>query len=471
MIADLRQRGAAQAVFDGAGGRWLGADELLARAAECAARIRHRVDAPALIVLLCDNSIEALVGYLAAFTLEWPVAMVDAGMPADQRDRILTRYEPAVVIGSSAELDPAGVTHDGSTATPALYFAGRQTPPVAAGLALLLPTSGSTGSPKFVRLSRTAVEANARSIAAALGIGEGQRAITSLSMHYSYGLSVVNSHLIAGGELVLTGENLLSDAFWTLVRDQACTSMAGVPYSYQLLRRLDLDALNVPHLRTLTQAGGRLDPKLISHFHDLAVRRGGRLFVMYGQTEATARITILPAAALPSKLGSVGPAVPGGTLCIENEDGVVLDEPGHIGSIVYRGPNVMLGYASDAADLALGDEHGGRLVTGDLGYLDADGCLFITGRLKRISKVNGYRLNLDEVEAQIAPHGAVAVLGGDDRIVVFCEGWDAARREDVLVSTAKQFRLHRSSFVFRDIDRLPTLASGKVDYRALGELL
>jgi acyl-CoA synthetase (AMP-forming)/AMP-acid ligase II len=471
VIAELQLRGNAPTVCDGATGVWYGADALLARASECAARIAAHVPERALLVLLCDNSLDSLVGYLGALTLGWPVAMVDAEMPPELRDGILARYRPGAIIGGDANMAFDGLTRVADRGAPSLHVTGAPTAPVAPELALLLPTSGSTGSPKFVRLSRTAVEANARSIATALGIGTEDRAITSLPMHYSYGLSVVNSHLIAGGALVLTGENVLSESFWSLVREQECTSMAGVPYSYQLLRRLDLNTLNVPRLQTLTQAGGRLDPKLIAQFHSTAVARGGKLFVMYGQTEATARITILPAALLPDKLGSVGMAVPGGRVRIEDEDGALLTEPGSIGSIVYEGPNVMLGYASGAEDLTLGDDLQGRLVTGDLGYLDADGCLFITGRVKRISKVNGYRLNLDEVEAQIVPHGPAAVISGDEKIVVFCEGWDAARREEVLLGIARQFRLHRSAFVFRDIEKLPTLTSGKIDYPALGALL
>src|SRR5207244_3442012 len=123
-------------------------------------------------------------------------------------------------------------------------------------LALLLSTSGSTGSPKFVRLTRSNVEANAASICAALKIRPVDRAITSLPIHYSYGLSVLNTHLHSGAGVVLTDEGLISPAFWETFRVQECTSFAGVPYSYQILNRLDPDRLNVPSLDTMTQAGG-----------------------------------------------------------------------------------------------------------------------------------------------------------------------------------------------------------------------
>ena len=181
-----------------------------------------------------------------------------------------------------------------------------------------------------------------------------------------------------------------------------------------MLRRLDLGKLAPPSLRTLTQAGGRLDPALVRHFHGVAAARGGRLFVMYGQTEATARISVLSPDELPAHAGSVGRALPGGALAIDPD-----------GEVIYRGPNVMMGYAEDRADLARGDELGGVLRTGDLGRLDADGRLWITGRVKRIAKVFGLRVNLDELEAWLrgqpdAP--VVAAIAGDDKLRVFVEG-------------------------------------------------
>jgi acyl-CoA synthetase (AMP-forming)/AMP-acid ligase II len=339
-------------------------------------------------------------------------------------------------------------------------------PAVSDDLALLLPTSGSTGSPKFVRLSRRAVLANADSIAEALDIDDDERAITSLPIHYSYGLSVVNSHLRRGAQVVLTGMNVLEAGYWALIRDLAVTSMAGVPYSYLLLRRLDFEGLGVPSLRTLTQAGGRLDPKLVMYFHSLMTTRGGNFFVMYGQTEATARIAILPSDALPAKRGSVGLAVPGGAIHLLGGDGATLP-PGETGEVVYAGPNVMLGYAEGPDDLALGDVQGGRLSTGDLGHCDSDGYLFITGRTKRIAKAFGYRISLDEIEAVLATRGTLAVTCIDEKVVVHCEGWTPQAMAEAKAYIARLMRLHQSAFDFRSIEQLPALPSGKVDYRKL----
>jgi acyl-CoA synthetase (AMP-forming)/AMP-acid ligase II len=313
------------------------------------------------------------------------------------------------------------------------------------------------------------VSSNAASISTTLAIAPTDRAVSSLPLHYSYGLSVLNSHLTSGACIVLTDRGPLDRAFWDIVRDLRCTSFAGVPYSYQLLERIGFDRFDLPSLKTMTQAGGKLDEGRVARFHRLMAARGGRFFVMYGQTEATARIAVLPSGSLPQKLGSAGRVIPGGRLEIE-VDGVLAEGPGVMGEIVYSGPNVMMGYATGRADLSRGDELGGRLHTGDLGYLDADGCLYISGRTKRISKVSGYRVDLDEVEARLASHGPTAVVGTDEVIVAFCEYGDEESLQKLRLELAHMLSLHYQVILFRRVDALPRTPNGKLDYAALEAL-
>ncbi|MEZ4362725.1 MAG: AMP-binding protein [Kofleriaceae bacterium] len=413
---------------------------------ELGVRVRARAeswrqrDVRGLAFLRCRNDLDTVVAYLAALTAGLPIALFDAGLDERALDELRRRYQPELVItGVAEERAPL----DG--------------PPAAPELALLLSTSGSTGSPKLVRLSRGAVESNARAIAAALRLDRDEVAPTSLPLHYSYGLSVLNSHLCVGAAVLLTDEGLLGEAFWAACRAHRVTSLAGVPYSYQMLRRLDLAKLAPPELRNFTQAGGRLDPRLISHAHQVATARGGRLFVMYGQTEATARISVLAPEELPAQVGSVGRAIHG-ALTIED------------GEVVYRGPNVMLGYAEERADLARGDELGGCLRTGDLGYLDDAGRLWITGRKKRIAKVFGMRINLEDIEAWLRAESgerAVAAVAGDDKLTVFVEGEDDSPCAGWRALLAERTGLHPTGFVVRARAALPKLPSGKLDYAQL----
>lgn len=425
------------------------------RLSEEVSRWTDLLQSPTKCLLFCfaQNDVPTVCCYLGAIEAGHAVALLDAKLAAEFRERLVALYEPEFIFGSSAP--PNYIPQS----EPQLWRRAELSQgAIHPSLTLLLSTSGSTGSPKFVRLTAENVSSNADSIREALAIREDDRAIASLPINYSYGLSVLNSHLAQGAAVVLTNEALTSRTFWDLVREQKCTSMAGVPYSYQILRRLDLDSLNVPTLQTLTQAGGKLANDLIAHFHEIMVRRNGRFFTMYGQTEATARISILPADKLPEKLGSTGPAIPRGQLSIED------------GEVIYRGPNVMMGYANSRSDLALGDQLGGRLATGDLGYLDSDGFLFPTGRAKRDMKLFGIRVNLDEVEALLRVHGPTAVIGRGDKLVAYCEHGDEQALNDLRHGLAEKLNIHWQALEFRHIGSIPVTASGKIDYRTLEKI-
>lgn len=426
----------AVALTDGAGGQLRYRE--LEDAIDRAARSLVAEAAGGLLLLFARNDVATIVELLAALRCGVPVALVSATLSDERAAALIARYRPTAVRGR--ELAP---TSGG--------------PRPHEQLGLLLSTSGSTGHPKLVRLTRAAVEANARAIALALALGPGEVAPTNLPIHYSYGLSIVTSHLAVGATVLVTEAGLLEPSFWEACRAAGATSLAGVPYSYQLLRRLDLARVAPPSLRTLTQAGGRLDPTLVRHFAQVATERGGGLYVMYGQTEATARIAVLPPGELPVAAGSVGWAVPGGAIEIVD------------GEVVYRGANVMLGYALGADDLARGDELGGVLRTGDRGHLDEAGRLWLTGRLGRLGKVFGLRVDLDELEAVARAQpgvAAAATRAGDDRIELVVEG-EPAVVAAVRAALAAHVGVHASGFVVTAVDSLPRLPSGKVDYSAL----
>jgi acyl-CoA synthetase (AMP-forming)/AMP-acid ligase II len=433
--------------------------------------VRRRYDTLPDGVLFARTALrlDATLHYVAAFESGRAVALLDPALPAATLTDLVTRYRPAAVTGVDEGAPPSGYTiGDDEGLGPHWRREGDSDAPAPhPDLAVLLATSGSTGSPKFVRQARSAVLANAEAIATGLGIDGGEIAPTCLPLFYTYGLSVLNSHLVAGASIVIADGGVLSREFWRAVDTHAATSLAGVPYHYEMLTRIRWTPAAHPSLRTLTQAGGKMRVELVERMFNEISAVGGRLFVMYGQTEATARITILPADRLPEKLGSAGVAIPGGTLSVSTEDGGETTEPKVTGEVIFRGPNVMMGYAESAADLAGGDELGGRLATGDLGYLDEDGFLYLTGRAKRIGKIFGVRVSLDDIERLVGDAGPAAAVPAGDRVVVWCTAADEETCRAVTDLLSKQLKLHRSGFVVRSIDRLPTLTSGKVDYRTL----
>lgn len=412
-------------------------------------------------LVLAENTVDSVAVYVAALRAGHPVVVMDRALAPELIERVVATYRPGWIFCSGAALELPGYQGRAVEGGALLELADPPRADLHPELAVLLSTSGSTGSPKLVRLAHRNVAANAESIAAYLGLTAGERAVTSLPMAYSYGLSVINSHLAVGAALVLTNRGVLEKDFWAAMTELGCTSFAGVPYTYQLLLRFGLLKKAPPTLRTLTQAGGRLEPVHVEQVRAVAAERGWRFFVMYGQTEASPRISYVPPEALHRKIGSIGVAVPGGSLAVEQD-----------GELVYSGPNVMLGYAQGEGDLGKGDELGGVLRTGDLGHRDEDGFFYVTGRKGRFLKLFGKRFGLDEMEGVLAGrlHLPVACLGADDHLTVVVEGGsEQAAAARALVSQV--FALHPSAFQVHALAALPRSASGKTDYKALGGLV
>jgi long-chain acyl-CoA synthetase len=415
---------------------------------------------------VATNTVASIALYLSCLEAGCPVALLEPGR-SDRFEPLLETFDPAAVFlpqgVQTTESGAARLLFDG-TYKITLRDTARKAPHLHHGLSLLLTTSGSTGSPKLVRLTLGNVFANARSIASYLGIHPGERSIQSLPMHYSYGLSLVNSYLVAGATIVLTRHSFMRPEFWDAFDRTGCTSFAGVPYMYETLHRLQFDPGQHPTMHTMTQAGGGLRRDLIQSFYERTLSAGCRFFVMYGQTEATARISYVPPEQLGEKIGSIGVPVPGGRLWLPPVDDSGMQE------LIYSGPNVMMGYAESADDLAAGDQLGGILRTGDLAAVDSDGFFFLTGRLKRFAKLFGRRISLEDVEKDIETRYAIhaAAIDREGQLQVYA----AAHAEPVDRAGIARYLAQRLSvppkYITVDaIAEIPMTASGKKDYKTL----
>ena len=418
----------------------------------------------ALVVLAASNSIDSIVAYLACLDVGIAVALVeqkDYTIPA----AILSSYQPDLILGSNLVFESGYVS---SGFVPDSHYSmyraiENNISSIHHSLALLLPTSGSTGSPKFVRLSRGNIESNARSIADYLQIGRDERAIQSLPAHYSYGLSVLNSHLITGSAVVLTSSSFLQAPFWETFRKWQCTSFAGVPFMYETLARLRFQPAKYESLRYMTQAGGRLNRDVVQLFEERCRLSERKFFVMYGQTEATARISYVPSDKLHEKCGSVGISIPGGQIRLQP-----VESQGELNEIVYEGPNVMLGYAESRQCLSKEDELHGILSTGDLGRVDEDGYLFVVGRLKRFAKLYGSRVSLDDIEAFLEQRFPITVIAKEDEsklLICFASNGYIDERE-IRSSIAHHLAVPPDTFVMKMMEMIPVTSSGKKDYQS-----
>lgn len=432
------------------------------------AKSEIRTDRKGVVLLLCDNSFSTLLAYLATLQSRQAAMLLPHQIELELLSNILSVYVPEYIWDVSSRPKPFNDYEKvGNIGRGTLYRCKLDTHSsvINPDLALMLSTSGTTGSPKFVRLSYKNLQANSESITAYMHLTNRDAAITSLPFSYSYGLSVVNSHLLAGGKLVCTNASIVTAPLWELFKTHACTFFAGVPFTFETLRKLRFERMVLPSLRLMTQAGGRLSVDTIKHFADLAQRMNFEFFVMYGQTEATARISYVPLAEVRRKAGSIGIAIPGGALTIQ-KDGIDVTEPDVDGEIVYSGPNVMMGYAECRADLSRDDELHGILKTGDTGYKDADGYFFVTGRLKRFIKIHGLRVNLDEVERILESRGfyPVACVGSDDSLLILLQAADREQAGQVREVVVELFKLHHSVVHARVAASLPVTGNGKKDY-------
>ena len=421
-----------------------------------------RSDDKSLVLCAGDRDLPTVLAYLAALRLGHTVAFLP-----DSPD-IVAAYQPDFVVPAPGAAGPPDYVAV-ECPEPGVRILRRRARPVDSAIspdtALLLGTSGSTGSPKAVRLSYTGVTENIDSVVRALGITAVEHAASLLPITHAFGLSVFNTHLRVGGSILLTDRRPLSLGLWDELGRAGVTSFSAVPTTYAGLGPSHLKLLARTKIRTMTQAGARLDDELALRLWRLMDQRGGQFFAMYGQTEAAGRISCLDPADLPTRLGSVGVAIPGGTITVTTSathSRVVQGE----GDVYYTGPGVMLGYAERRADLG---RAGGptTLATGDLGYL-RDGFLYLTGRTKRIVKMFGLRYSLDELERVVVRPGHPAALVADKDDVMFLVGaGDADVHEAQRRSLVELLGVPGRCVVFRAVRSIPRTPSGKVDYRAL----
>ncbi len=405
-----------------------------------------------LVAIECDNSVVTLLQYLELLSRSIPILLVDRNLSYELRCKLYAHYHVSYVLSNG----------DGTRRL-------TQGPATHPELRVLLSTSGSTGSPKLVRLTEKNLFSNATQIADYLSLGLTSRAITTLPLHYSFGLSIVNSHLYAGGSIVLTNSSVTERHFWGLFNSSRANSLSGVPATFEMLKRLRFERMNLPYLRTVTQAGGRLSPELVRFFANLGKEKDFDFYVMYGQTEATARMSYLPPEEAITRSDSVGKAIPKGSFELIDQHGNEITTPRTLGELVYRGPNVMMGYATSAADLQLGDELRGVLRTGDIAERDDEGFYYIRGRLKRFIKLFGNRVNLDDVEQKLQTLGHdVYASGVDDKLVIFGLSEENAQR--AAKCFCELFRFHSSAVSTYTVSNFPRNESGKLQYSKLMDM-
>jgi acyl-coenzyme A synthetase/AMP-(fatty) acid ligase len=422
-----------------------------------------------LILSVASNTSEFIAGYVGFMRAGMVQLVVNETIAPEFLDQLISVYSPRYAFLPQSLA--ARFSDERKTSLrnyQLLSLNNSQSVELHKDLALLLSTSGTTGSPKLVRLSHQNLQANTESIIQYLGIQPSERTITTMPLSYSYGLSILNTHLTAGASVVVTEASIMSREFWNQFKNQYVTNFGGVPYFFEMLKKLRFERMDLPSLRTITQAGGKLDLALAKEYCEICLKKNMRFFIMYGQTEATARISYLSATDHPDKTSTIGKAIPGGELWLRSEQGEKIITPGEMGELIYQGKNVSMGFAEKLGDLALGDVNSQMLSTGDLANRDPDGFFTIVGRKNRFLKVFGLRLNLLELEQILLTKGyEAACTGTDEKLVIFLTKLDNEPQLEALIFELTG--IHKNGFRFVKINEIPRTNSGKIDYKVLQE--
>ncbi len=428
-------------------------------------KIGHRC----VVLSLCSNSIGSVLGYVAFVNYGIVPIMINSHIDEMLLNNLLDTYSPEYLwVPKEQAVNFPGMSVEHAGYNYCLLKTHYEVKyPLYEELGLLITTSGSTGSPKLVRQSYTNLLDNAKSIAEYLKLDDTERPITTLPMNYVYGLSIINSHFLVGAKLLLTEKGLTQKEFWEFFKAAEATSFGGVPYTYEILDKLRFYRMELPSLRTMTQAGGKITPELHEKFAAYAAEQSKHFVVMYGAAEATSRMGYLPPEKAVEKKGSMGIPIPGGAFRLVDEDDNEIKTPFTTGELVYEGKNVTLGYAEKGEDLILGDERHGILKTGDMAQFDSEGYYYIVGRKKRFLKIYGNRVNLDEIDRMIKGQYEIEVAsaGVDDHMYIFLTDKDKADSvKDFIVSKTK---LNPAAFKVIVIDEIPKNDSGKTLYNEL----
>lgn len=424
-----------------------------------------------LIFILCENSAGPLAAYVSCLNNRVVPLMVSANMDHDMLKNLIEVYHPEYLWVPTVMCENFEYTSVFESMRYTLLATGHKTYPLFEDLSLLLTTSGSTGSAKYVRHTYNNVIANATNVAAVFELNQEERGMVSLPLQFTQGLNVATSHLLAGATALLSTDNLMQKEFWEFFKANRATSMTCVPYSVELLDRLRFFRMDLPYFKVLNEGGGRLPDQLFMKCAEYAKTTGRKFIPTYGSTETTSRMAYLPAELSINKCGSIGRPLPNCRFDLIDDDGNLITEENKVGEIVFKGPNVTLGYAECGEDLIKGDERFGVYNTGDLAYFDEDKCFFIVGRKKRFLKIFGYRISLDETERLVkdAFHIECACVGTDKKLTIFTTQKNV--KDDVIHFLSDKTGLHYSAFDVKVLESIPKNDTGKTQYKILEELL
>ena len=333
-------------------------------------------------------------------------------------------------------------------------------------LFLLQTTSGSTGSPKNVRLSYKNLQSNINSIIKDLNICESDVSITTLPPSYVYGLSIINTHLQVGAKIILNKSSIIEKNFWNKLVFNKVNNFGGVPYIYEILLKIGLKKDFFKLLKYTTVAGGYLSNSAKLSIIDFYDKLGISLITMYGAAEATSRMSFLPSEYSRKKNGSIGIPITNGCFFLEKENKEIIKNSHVNGELIYQGENVCMGYANSMIDLQENDINNSVLKTGDIGYFDKDNFFYVVGKKNRYVKVVGNRISLDEMEKIIQAYGYKNICSQKTKDTITIHINEKNLQKPIKSYISKYTSLHENLFKIVYLKSFPMTKNNKIDYNS-----
>lgn len=423
-----------------------------------------------IIFCLCESCAGSLAGYLAFENNKQVPLLISANMDAELRENLEKKYTPGYYWLPERKADEIAGEKIYCAYDYVLLKTSFEPYPLNDKLSMLLTTSGSTGSPKLVRHKYGNLESNAENVAKAFSWTSDEIGICDLPMNYTMGLNVINTYLYVGATVLMLKANLMDPNFWKFIKENKGTSICGVPFSYEIMRRIGFDKMDLPDLHTLAEGGGKLSDRMFKWLADYCNKTGKRFCATFGTSETSARIAFLDPERALDKTGSIGKAIPNGELFLIDE---TKDPSGDFsGELGYRGPNVTMGYATCKEDLIKDDEFCNEYHTGDLAKRDPDGFYYIIGRKGRFLKLFGLRVSLDETEMILRskfPNTDFVCTGDDQRMNIYCT--NETVKDEIIPFISAKTNLHNSAFRIFLIEKIPRNEYGKIKFSDLSKFV
>ncbi len=429
--------------------------------------LSNKIPTRSLFLIICNNSYQSIKNYIASIKNKYISILIDEKVNEEYLNEYISRYLPDFIsVSNTIEINTKlykVLIEDNHNIIYALktkidrYFNK--------DLAILIPTSGSTGSPKFVKLSFNNLNTNTKTIIKYLDITPNDKTILSLPFSYSYGLSIINTHIEKNATIILTAYSSIQKNFWDLFKKHKdITNFSNVPLVYQFLKQLKIKIFENKSFRFFCVAGGHLDYNTAKYIFENCKKNKIRFFIMYGQTEASPRMSFVRPSDLPNKLGSIGRPINMGKFSLINKQKYQKYKKNTVGELVYSGPNVFIGYSNNYHDLGLKSAKYKYLKTGDLAYIKNNN-YYIVGRISRIIKCAGIRVNLDDIEKELINYNFhTAIIGTDDNMNIFIE--NESSKNQVMKILKTRYKIH-PKFINIFLKKIPRLKSGKIDYKKL----